>query len=578
MTADWTTDAERSNYARSPSYADTMTWLDRLARASHDLAIGSFGTTPEGRDMRYVVAARDGDTTLEFAHRSGKTVLLVEAGIHSGEIEGKDAGLALLRDLTVTGRWQELLAHTVLVFIPVFNIDGHERASRWLRINQNGPEERGTRGTAQNLNLNRDFVKADAPEMRAWLKLFGQWMPDLFVDIHTTNGADYAYDLTWFLEEWHSLHPAPRAWQQEALVGRVFPAMEKLGHRLAPYLELVDHRDITKGLANFGSGPRYSTGYTAIRNRPGLLVETHMLKSYENRVHSTYDLLVEILRELDANPGALCRAVDVADRETVAHAGDASSRLALAHETTKTSEPFELDGYAFTQEASEISGDTWTTYQPGTPLRATVPFFRQLEVVDAVDRPAAYAVPAAWVGHVRACLDAHGIGSFELRAPARVAAGRYRLSAARFASASFEGRVRLEHFELARERGEFELRAGSLIVRLDQPAANVAMHLLEPRGPDSLLQWGAFNAIFESREYADARVGETLAREMLREDPALRAAFDRELEDPGFASSPERRLRWFFDRSPWLDPELGIYPVLRLDRATYATLAAQLVQ
>src|SRR5687768_1849105 len=321
MSADWTTDAERSGFRRSPGYAETIAWLERLSRATPDLALASFGTTPEGRDMRYAVAARDGDTTLEFAHRSGKAIALVEAGIHSGEIEGKDAGLALLRDLTVTGRWQELLAHTVLVFIPVFNIDGHERASPWLRINQNGPEERGTRGTAQNINLNRDFVKADAPEMRAWLKLFQHWLPDLFVDIHTTNGADYAYDLTWFLEEWANLHPAPRAWQQEALVGRVFPAVERAGHKLAPYLELVDHRDITKGFANFGSGPRFSTGYTALRNRPGLLVETHMLKPYENRVRSTYDLLVEILRELDARTGELCRAVDAADRETVAQAG-----------------------------------------------------------------------------------------------------------------------------------------------------------------------------------------------------------------------------------------------------------------
>ncbi|HET9482872.1 MAG TPA: M14 family metallopeptidase [Xanthomonadales bacterium] len=573
MSADWTTDAERSGYRRSPGYADTIAWLERLARATPDLALASFGTTPEGREMRYAVAARDGDTNLEFAHRSGKAVVLVEGGIHSGEIEGKDAGLALLRDLTVTGRWQELLAHTVLVFIPVFNIDGHERASRWLRINQNGPEERGTRGTAQNINLNRDFVKADAPEMRAWLKLFQQWLPDLFVDIHTTNGADYAYDLTWFLEEWENLHPAPRAWQRDALIGRVFPALQAQGHRLAPYLELVDHRDITKGLANFGSGPRFSTGYTAIRNRPGLLVETHMLKSYESRVHATYDLLIEILRELDARTGELCRAVDVADRETVAQAAAARGSVPLALATTKTPEPFQLDGYAFTQQHSEISGDTWTTYDPSRPLSATVPFFRQLEVAESVTRPAAYLVPPAWAAHVRPALEAHGIAWTELKAPTRVAAERYRLGAPRWADASFEGRVRLEDFTLAQERGEYEVRAGALLVRLDQRAANVAMHLLEPRAPDSLLQWGGFNTIFESREYADARVGEALAREMLREDPSLRAEFDRALEDEAFARNPEARLRWFFDRSPWLDPELGIYPVLRLGRDALAPLA-----
>lgn len=572
MSADWTTDAERSRFERSPNYADTIAWLERLARATPDIALGSFGRTPEGRDMRYAVAARDGDTTLEFAHRSGKTVVLLEAGIHSGEIEGKDAGLALLRDLTVRGKYQELLAHTVLVFIPVFNIDGHERASRWLRINQNGPAERGTRGTARNINLNRDFVKADAPEMRAWLKLFGQWMPDLFVDIHTTNGADYQYDLTWFLEEWENLHPAPRAWQREALVGRVFPALERAGHVLAPYLELVDHRDITKGLSNFGSGPRFSTGYTAIRNRPGLLVETHMLKPYETRVQATYDLLVEILAELDAHPGQLCRAVDVADRETVAQAGAPGASLPLVLATTKTPEPFELRGYAFEQKPSEISGDVWTAYDPGRPFTKQVPFWRQLEVQASATRPAAYAVAAAWAAPVRELLEAHGVPVKELKASARVSATRYRVGAPRWATRSFEGRVRLEDFTLEQEAVEVELRPGSLLVRLDHPTANVAMHVLEPRAPDSLLQWGAFNAIFESREYADARVGEQLARDMLKENPSLRAEFDRRLRDEAFARDPDARLRWFFDRSPWLDPELGHYPALRLDRAALAEL------
>ncbi len=576
MSADWTTDAERSRYTRSPGYADTIAWLERLARSTHDIALASFGTTPEGRDMRYAVAARDGDTTPEFAHRSGKTVLLLEAGIHSGEIEGKDAGLALLRDLTVTGRWQELLAHTVLVFIPVLNVDGHERASRWLRINQNGPDERGTRGTAQNINLNRDFVKADAPEMRAWLRLFTQWMPDLFVDIHATNGADYQYDLTWFLEEWDTLHPAPRAWQRDALIGRVFPALERQGHMLAPYFELVDHRDITKGLSNFGSGPRFSTGYAAIRNRPGLLVETHMLKPYEVRVRATYDLLVELLRELDTRPGELCRAVDIADRETVASAGAPDAELPLALGTTKHQEPFELRGYAFTQTPSEISGDVWTQYDPARPMTATVPFYRQLEVRESVTRPAAYVVAAACAGLVRPRLEAHGIAYSELRTAARVVADRYRLSAPRWAAKSFEGHVRLEGFELVTERGEYEIGGGALIVRLDQMTANVVMHLLEPRAPDSLLQWGMLNLMFESREYADARVGEALAREMLAERPELRAAFDAQLRDEAFARSPEARLLWFFERSPWLDPELGIYPVLRLDRAALARLPSGL--
>src|SRR6185437_12506266 len=174
--------------------------------------------------------------------------------------------------------------------------------------------------TAQNLNLNRDYVKADAPEMRDWLTLFNAWLPDLFMDIHTTDGADYQYDLTWYMEEWGPLDPAVKAWQDAAFKQAIFPTYDRMGHMQSPYLDLVDHRDITKGIDNFGSGPRFSTGYVALRNRAALLVETHMLKPYAVRVRATYDLVVATLDYVNAHAGSLRKAVTEADADTVAHA------------------------------------------------------------------------------------------------------------------------------------------------------------------------------------------------------------------------------------------------------------------
>ncbi|HEY4292355.1 M14 family zinc carboxypeptidase, partial [Luteibacter sp.] len=211
----WTTPAEASSFRTTPSYAETQDYLRRLAAAAPDtLRMETFGSSPEGRPMIVMIAAKDGDLTPEKARAAGKPVVLVQAGIHPGEIEGKDAGLMLLRDFAATGRLPHLLDHAVLVYIPVYSVDGHENSGPYFRINQNGPEEMGFRGQSQYLNLNRDYVKADAPETRAWLTLWNTWRPDLLIDIHTTDGADYQPDLTWYAEDPHKLPPPIAAWQK----------------------------------------------------------------------------------------------------------------------------------------------------------------------------------------------------------------------------------------------------------------------------------------------------------------------------------------------------------------------------
>src|SRR5580692_6171198 len=300
---DWQTPAEKSGFATTPNYDDTLAYLERLAKVAPDkIHLERFGTTGQGRPMMAVVASGSGHFTPEAARAAQLPVILVQAGIHSGEIEGKDAGLQLLRDFAVTGALPHLLDRAVLVFIPVYNIDGHEKSSPYNRINQNGPAEMGARGQAQYLNLNRDYVKADAPETRAWLKVWQRWRPDFMMDIHTTDGADYQYDLTWYLEDPHKLLAAVSAWQQQAMA-QVVPAYEARGHLASIYLEFKDSADPLKGIENFGSGARFSTGYAALQNRPALLIETHMLKSYAVRVRATYDL-VSLLIDYAGQHGA----------------------------------------------------------------------------------------------------------------------------------------------------------------------------------------------------------------------------------------------------------------------------------
>ena len=564
--ADWTTPAEAAHFRTTPGYADTIAYLQRLQQtAPGKIKLETFGTTPQGRPMIVVIASGDGTFTPQAARAAHKGVVLVQAGIHAGEIEGKDAGLMLLRDFAVTGRWPHLLDHVVLVYIPVYNVDGHENASPYHRINQNGPERMGFRAQAQYLNLNRDYAKADAPETRAWLNLWQAWLPDFLVDVHTTDGADYQYDLTWYTEDPHKLDPAIAQWQH-LLMQRVVPPFDRRGHLASIYLEFKDGNDPTQGIVNFGSGPRFSTGYAALQNRPALLIETHMLKSYAVRVHAVYDLLQLLLADIDANPAPLLAADNKADADTIARASDPLATVALTFKPDPVSTPFELKGYAYTLTHSEISSDEWIRYDPTRPRTYTIPNRNGLLPDIRVTPPAAYVVPAQWTTIIDR-LHAHGIVYRRLDHAVTITAGGYQLDDPQWATQPLEGHVMLRSFTLEPVSRETTLPPGSAIVPLDQRAANAAIELLEPQAPDSLLHWGDFDAIFQTAEYGEPRVLEQLARDMLAKNPSLKIEFEKKLhDDPAFAKDPDARLEFFFERSPWyIAQRVGAYPVLRLD-------------
>jgi hypothetical protein len=564
--ADWTTPAELAGFRTTPSYADTLVYLKRLEEAAPDkIKLQTFGISPQGRPMVAAIANANGVFTPEAARAAKFPVILVQAGIHPGEIEGKDAGLMLLRDFAVTGKSPHLLDHAVLVFIPVFSVDGHENSSPYNRINQNGPDSMGFRGQSQYLNLNRDYVKADAPEMHAWLSLWRHWRPDFLTDIHTTDGADYQYDLTWYLEDPNKLAAAASDWQQKAMAA-VIPPYEKHGHLASIYLEFKDGKDPRQGLVNFGSGPRFSTGYAALQNRPALLVETHMLKSYAVRVRAVYDLVALLLEHIGRDPAALLAATAKADADTVARAHDTSARVPLTFKADPASTTYPLKGYAFSQSRSDISASSWIQYDSGKPVTTEIPNWNRLLPDASIAPPAAYVIPAQWTDIIARLRD-HGIAYRRLDCAVAVDAEGYQLSDPKWAAQPFESHLMLRSVGVNPVPRHETVPAGSVIVPLDQPAANVAIELLEPDAPDSLLRWGMLDAIFEIKEYGEPRVLEKLARDTLAKDPALKAEFERKLkEDAAFAANSQARLNFFFQRSPWYNVQrVGAYPVLRLN-------------
>jgi murein tripeptide amidase MpaA len=580
-TSDWRTPAEIASYRTTPDYAETVAYLERIAAAYPQVVrIENFGKTGEGRDLKIVIVSRDGVFDPAAIHASGRAILLVQNSIHAGEMDGKDACLALLRDIVQDqGRAQHhVLDHTVFVFIPVYNIDGHERRSPYNRINQNGPEEAGWRGNGTNINLNRDYMKADAPETRAFLAMFHRWLPDFFVDDHVTDGMDYQYDVTFYADDTPDVAPATARWLHDVVSPQIVQHLDASGHLAFPALiDLNDDSDPAQGLSFSPSPPRFSTGYSILENRPGLLVELHMLKDYKTRVTGNYELLSELLEVINRDSAkliALNRDADAEAAQLGAHPL-ANTKFPLALTASGDTTPTLFRGYQFTRELSPISGAMWVRYTH-EPWNVTLPLQTGAKVTLATTPPAAYIIPRQWT-HVIEVLEAHGLTLRHTTAAWTGNVERYRCSGMEWQGPPFEGRHPIFRGEGAgAEPGRFGVctrtqesvtfPAGSVVVPLNQRLSKIAIHWLEPEAPDSALRWGFFDSIFEQREYGEAYVLEKLARENLDKDPALKAEFERRIQsDPRFAASPRARLEFFYEHSPWyVANRVGEYPLGRL--------------
>ncbi|MEO7672715.1 MAG: M14 family metallopeptidase, partial [Pyrinomonadaceae bacterium] len=534
-------------------------------KASDLIYYTTYGKSGEGRDMPMLIASRDKTFTPEEARKKGRALVLIQAGIHAGEIDGKDAGLALLRDIAITKTRIDLLKDVVILFEPIYNVDGHENSNAYMRINQNGPGEMGFRANATNLNLNRDYMKADAPETRAWLAVWNQWKPDLFIDCHVTDGADFQYNLTYEYAHFQEVSPAIRNWMDEHFDGVVVPKVEREGNLLTHYVEFAG-REVTGGIATFIATPRFATGYTPLRNRAGLLIETHVYKPYKSRVRGTYDVLRYMIEEVNVSKASLFLANITADTQTIERGKtyDAARQFPLTLAITERSTPLAFKGVEYKIEDSAISGGKRIVY--GTaPLNITIPRFDEARVTASVAPPLYYIVPPQW----KAVIDViklHGIHFETLSKPLTVEVESYKLTEPKWSTNSFENHITLTCKQTpVKETRTYAV--GSILIPTAQEAANVAIHLLEPNGPDSFVFWGFFNSIFEQKEYGEGYVIEKLAREMLAKDPELQKEFDRKLLDPAFAQSPQARLRFFYERSPYfLNQRVGVYPVGRITR------------
>jgi hypothetical protein len=548
----WITPSEKTDLTATPDYEETLAFLQLMDAQSKLMRIETFGTTPQGRQMAAVILTKDGAKL-----QGAKPVFLVQAGIHSGEIDGKDAMLMLIRDMLFKGK-DSLLDKVNVVFIPALNADGHQRSTPHSRPNQRGPKEMGWRNTAQNLNLNRDFMKAEAPEMQALLGLIAKYDPDFYIDLHVTDGLDYQYDVTYWFDGWDGLYadsPAIGKWLNDVYRPRADAALKANGHIPGPMIFVRDEGDLPQGVDFMAFAARFSHAYGDLRRVPTVLVENHSLKPYRQRVLGTYVLLEQTLNTLAHETKSLKAAI----------ATDRAARPNTLDANWKTKED-PVGTLAFLSVASEqtdspASGGKVSRYlgRPGptvpVPIYGSEPSL-QLDVAKA------YWVPST-KPDVIAKLKLHGIKVETIAEAKAVNVEMIRLDGFRNAGLS-EGRMTYAPTGMTKERRTETYPPGSVRVSTDQPLGALAAYLLEPGSEDSFFAWGFFAEILSRVEYMEPYAIAPMAEQMLAGDPQLKAEFEKRLaEDAAFAASPLRRLQFFYERSPFYDQRYLLYPVGR---------------
>nr|WP_237452252.1 M14 family metallopeptidase [Qipengyuania algicida] len=551
----WITPAEKSDMVSTTTYAEMRAYMERLANASPLIHVVTIGKTALGRDLIAVVASKDlGADTIDGLDKVKPTVL-AQAGIHPGESDGTDAGMMLLRDIALRGK-ADLLDKVNFVFVPIFNVDGHENASEFGRPNQRGPKEQGWRTTAQNINLNRDYIKADAPAMQAMLRLINRLDPELYLDLHVSDGVDFAYDITFGFQDAPYAHsPAENEWLENVFRKEVNGALQEQGHIPGPLVLAVDDRHPENGLMLPAFPPRFSHSYGDLRHMPAVLVEDHALKPYKQRVLGDYILLQQSLKTVAAHRDELAGAI----------AKDKSRRgkMVLTWQTKK--KPVRI--VPFRQMKAEhfqssISGTEEIRYlgkaapERPYPLYGSKPDF-------VLDPPKAYYVSVAYP-KVIARLREQGIRMQALEAPTTVKVDMIRVHDPKLSDMPLGDRVRVSAGSFTHETHEQTYMPGSVRIPTDQPLGELAETMLEPRAEDSLFQWGFFMGMLTRTEYIEGYVIEPLAAQMMARDPALKKAFQAKLNsDPKFAKDPDARLAWFYERTPYYDSDYLLYPVGR---------------
>ena len=552
-----------TNPNQTLTYKETIACYEKLAAAYPKLfQLKAVGSTDSGRPLHVAVLSKDGVFDPEQIRKSGRRILLVNNGIHPGEPEGIDATVLLLRDLLSKPERQAVLENLVLVVIPVYNVDGCLNRSNHSRANQNGPEAYGFRGNSRNYDLNRDFVKCDSRNAQTFNHIFTTWLPDIFIDNHTSNGADYQYTMTLIATQHNKLEAPLGEFLQKTMLPYLYPEMAKRNWEMIPYVDGPGETP-EKGIFDFCDYGRYSTGYAALWNTIGFMPETHMLKPFADRVWSTYAFMEVVLEFTHQHHAQLAKARQEAFERT-----RTKPEFVLDWRMDReTRDSLQFKGYTAKYKPSEVSGLPRLWYDRSEPIEITIPYYNTFEPSKTVKRPQAYIIPQAWE-NVLSRLENNGVQMKRLAKDVTLEVEMYRIGKVENREA-WEGHYYHHTVPVEAELRTQTFHQGDYVIFTDQVANRYLLETLEPQAPDSWFAWNFFDPILMQKEYFSAYVFEDLAAEFLKENPAVRTELEaKKKSDPKFADSARDQLDWVYRQSPWYETSHRLYPVGRLLQKT----------
>ncbi len=561
MSTELLTPFEKGNLNQTTTHGECIAWYEDLARRYPDvLRFEQVGVSDAGVPIHAGVVSSDGVFDRGDIKRAGRPVFFNNNGIHPGEPEGVDACMALVRDFCTQPERLAALGKTVFLFVPLYNVDGSLNRADTSRVNQDGPEQFGFRGMSRHLDLNRDFIKCDSLTAQVFNKLFTAWDPDVMVDTHTSNGADYSYTMTLIHTQPDKLGGELGEFLRSTMLPAMYEGMQQRGWPTCPYVNPVkdspDH-----GIADFLETARFSTGYAALHHTIGFMPETHMLKPFKDR-YASMRALVETALEFTVQNAGQIQALRRAAKQLGRTRAEWPIHWAMDEANPDS---FRFKGYEAGYKPSVLGTYSRLWYDRSKPWERDIAWYNRFPADITVPAPRAYVVPQQWREAIER-LQWNGVRMERVEADRVEEVDYYHIVSVSSRPNAYEGHMFHDDVVLEKRRGQVQLRAGDVIVPLDQDHARYAVETLEPLGHDSFFRWGFFNSVLEKKEAYSDYVFEDHAAELLNDEPALAARFEAWKEaNPALLSNQEAVLDFIFANCErYREPEWRRYPVFML--------------
>ncbi|MEO5681123.1 MAG: M14 family metallopeptidase [Chitinophagaceae bacterium] len=548
---------EKSGGKESPVYNDIISWWKMLDAKSDKIKMLEMGPTDAGYPLHLIIVSNDRDFNLESLRKKNKRILLINNGIHPGEPDGIDASMLLARDIAINKK--QLPGNVVLAIIPVYNIGGCLNRSKNYRINQDGPVEKGFRGNSQNFDLNRDFIKADSKEARSFAAIFHLCDPDIFVDNHVSNGADYQHIMTLLTTQHNKLGGALGDFLTKTFEPGLYSLMKDRGYDLVPYINAFGDTPET-GWSEYFDGPRYSSGYAALWQTFAFVPETHMLKSYDKRVKATYELMECFISFTAANSETIKTL-----RGQAKQAVKTQTEFPVSWSLDKTRQSeITYRGFEAGKKPSVVSGLPRLYYDRSKPFEKKVPFYNTYQVKTTVKKPLAYIIPQGW-WKVTDLLKANNVSMQRLLRDTIIDVELYKIEDYKAMPRQYEGHHLNTEIKVSSNSRQIKFRKGDYYIPMNQVANRFLTEVLEPQGDDSYFAWNFFDATLGQKEGYSGYVFEDTAEDFLKNNPDVKTQLEqRKATDTAFARNAGAQLNFVYQHSPYFEPDLLRYPVYRV--------------